>query len=401
MFSRKPVVFIFLLITVFSQCQCTKNQEAVRTFAAQYKAVQDAYHKRVKLAANETEKKEILKEKEKDLKKILKEYEQIPYTDAGELLKAKLLMEISKFQEALQTVAVLIEKKSPLIVEAKMVKAHLLIRTGKRAKALELFQNIEPLLKNESDRIMGWFYILLYSEDKEQIELYSKKFLTLESIPGDLTDSRAEIYCRLASLARERKDFAQAKEMLESAESVTNNKELKLVLGAALKQLDFIGRPAPEIQVDRWINSSPLSWQSLKGKATVLIFWAPWSNPCQDMLTALEGYYAKYKDNGLLVIGYTKLYGYYRDGSKKKEFNKEEEIEALIKFIRRKEITFPIALSQEGYGFERYKVIGLPTLIFIDTNGKVEDITLGDRHSYRIDKKIKKLLEENNGKNKD
>ncbi len=34
-----------------------------------------------------------------------------------------------------------------------------------------------------------------------------------------------------------------------------------------------IGKPAPEITGDRWINSEPLSLETLRGRVVVVEFW--------------------------------------------------------------------------------------------------------------------------------
>jgi hypothetical protein len=99
------------------------------------------------------------------------------------------------------------------------------------------------------------------------------------------------------------------------------------------------------------------------------------------------------------VIGYTKLYGNYPDEMEKRETPDRKEEETLLRqYIKRNQLTFPIALSFEGYNFEDYKITAVPTTIFIDKYGNIDDITIGAARPHLIANKIKKLLEETNGK---
>ena len=38
----------------------------------------------------------------------------------------------------------------------------------------------------------------------------------------------------------------------------------------------MVGKPAPKLQVAKWMNSKPLTLSALKGKVVVLDFWAFW-----------------------------------------------------------------------------------------------------------------------------
>ena len=46
-----------------------------------------------------------------------------------------------------------------------------------------------------------------------------------------------------------------------------------LALGSAAGQSSRLGAPAPELAGERWINSAPLSTQSLRGRVVLIEFW--------------------------------------------------------------------------------------------------------------------------------
>lgn len=52
-----------------------------------------------------------------------------------------------------------------------------------------------------------------------------------------------------------------------------------------------------------WLNSAPLNRKSLRGKVVMIDFWTYSCINCLRALPYVEGWYAKYKDAGLVVIG--------------------------------------------------------------------------------------------------
>src|ERR1041385_2156078 len=77
--------------------------------------------------------------------------------------------------------------------------------------------------------------------------------------------------------------------------------------GAAWAQREddaFTGQKAPEIKDGHiWINSQPLTLNSLKGKVVVIDFWAFDCPNCAEAMPHMMDLYKKYAKNGLVIIG--------------------------------------------------------------------------------------------------
>jgi thiol-disulfide isomerase/thioredoxin len=66
----------------------------------------------------------------------------------------------------------------------------------------------------------------------------------------------------------------------------------------------LIGKPAPEFpEGAAWLNSNPLTWNSLRGKVVILDFWAEWCGPCRNDLPRLSRLHEARGSNGLTIVG--------------------------------------------------------------------------------------------------
>jgi thiol-disulfide isomerase/thioredoxin len=350
-------LFILLL-----SCREDSGNVQTREFVSQYSTIQRHYAKKLNSAKTEEEQTSLLKNKIKDLEELIEKYEKI------------------------------------IPIDAKMAKVRLLIAKGETANALRLLNEIEPQLQKGSQiyRLTAWYYFSMYSEDVKVVKRYAKKFLDVPDLPEKFLTYQGQVYRNLAALAKDAGNLNEAKELLEKAISVTPVGKMKMAIESELAHMDSLGKPALPISADTWINSpSPsLSLEQLQGSVVVIVFWAPWCSACDRLIPLLVNEYDTHKERGLMVIGCTKLYGKYRDkpGSKSSEYiDKKEEIALINDYIRRNRVTFPNAVSYEGNCFEDYKITGMPTMIFIDKGGKINDVKTGCDFPHLVRCKIKAL----------
>ncbi len=103
-------------------------------------------------------------------------------------------------------------------------------------------------------------------------------------------------------------------------------------------------------------------WLSdFRGRPVVLNFWATWCHPCRQEMPQFVNAYDKYKDKGLVVIGLDL-----------------QEGPALIQpFAQDYGIDYPILVDRTGQVGDKYRLLGLPTTVFIDANGIIQSIYSG------------------------
>lgn len=150
---------------------------------------------------------------------------------------------------------------------------------------------------------------------------------------------------------------------------------------------------APAIEAGHWINSDPLKLEDLKGKVVIIDFWATWCAPCRYVIPYLSKYYEQYKEQGVEVIGFTRIYPFYADELQQKRGISDKEHLGLIKeFVQRHKINYPVAVAESNDVFATYRISGIPTMIFINKKGQVSYIKVGANNPRIIEKKIKELL---------
>lgn len=93
----------------------------------------------------------------------------------------------------------------------------------------------------------------------------------------------------------------------------------------------------------------------------IVVFWATWCEPCRLELNRINKMMAngEIKSNQFLAI------------------NIQESKKVIEQFLEKNQWQFLIALDESGSVSEKYKVTGTPTIVFIDTQGKINWISTG------------------------
>jgi thiol-disulfide isomerase/thioredoxin len=336
-----------------------------------------------------------LAKKKTELEKLLRENENHAASDEMDLLRSKIMIEIGRFTDAEKIIDRLSLVESKLTTEAQLQKVIMHLLRRRSTDALALFREIEPRIKKDAQFYNIYLALALASSDAKVREEYSLKFLDSPELPVALQPYKTGVYANLAAMAGDAHQPDKSKGYLEKALALNSDPALKTNLEAELKQLALLNQPPPPLQAETWFNAPPLTLAGLRGQVVVIYFWAPWCPPCRTVMPALLDEFRQFKNQGLQVIGYTKLYGRYSDDVGRKEKVSAAEELALIKsYLEKNQISYPVAVAAEGIGFDAFAITAIPSMVFIDRRGNVAYVKSGAGNTRQISNQIKSLLAE-------
>lgn len=133
----------------------------------------------------------------------------------------------------------------------------------------------------------------------------------------------------------------------------------------------------------QWLNSPPLSRESLRGKVVLVDFWTYDCINCQHTLPYVNGWAKKYEKDGLVVIGvHTPEYGY------------EKIIDNVREQVRKLDIHYPVAIDNQYAIWRAFDNQYWPAHYFIDAKGQVRYSHFGEGRYDEQEQVIQQLLQE-------
>ncbi|MBK5530345.1 cytochrome c biogenesis protein DipZ [Pseudomonas sp. TH06] len=133
----------------------------------------------------------------------------------------------------------------------------------------------------------------------------------------------------------------------------------------------------------QWLNSPPLSAESLRGKVVLVDFWTYDCINCQHTLPYVKEWAQKYQKDGLVVIGvHTPEYGY------------ERIIDNVRDQVKKLGITYPVAIDNNYAIWRNFDNQYWPAHYLIDAKGQVRFSHFGEGRYEAQEQMIRQLLEE-------
>lgn len=115
------------------------------------------------------------------------------------------------------------------------------------------------------------------------------------------------------------------------------------------------------------------------GQPLILNFWASWCVPCREEMPALQRAYEVNQESGLIVLGINETY--------------IDDLGAARDFVNELGLTFPNARDDSGeMSNQLYRVIGLPTSVFITSEGDVAHVQIGQMSQAQIETFSRQLV---------
>jgi len=121
-----------------------------------------------------------------------------------------------------------------------------------------------------------------------------------------------------------------------------------------------IGALAPDFTLPG-LDGTPVRLSDLRGKTVLINFWATWCGPCRKEFPELVKLVQQQGDRGLVVLA----------------VDVSESRDDVARFAQEFGATFPIVLDSDSSVVQSYRLIGLPTSLFVDRDGILRAQQLG------------------------
>lgn len=132
-----------------------------------------------------------------------------------------------------------------------------------------------------------------------------------------------------------------------------------------------------------WLNSRPLTRESLRGKVVLVDFWAYSCINCLRTMPYVNAWYRHYKDSGLVILGVHSP-----------EFAFEKDTANVEKAIRQFDIRYPVVLDNNHAIWKAFNNRFWPAHYFIDAKGEIRGHHFGEGKYARSERMIRQLLME-------
>ncbi len=121
----------------------------------------------------------------------------------------------------------------------------------------------------------------------------------------------------------------------------------------------IIGAVAPDFSLTTPDNQT-VKLSQFRGKPVLINFWATWCEPCRVELPLLVQTYQANQER-LVILG----------------INMKEDAGTVAAKVKEVGIKYPVVLDNNSDVTNRYQVRGYPTSLFVDKNGVIQRITVG------------------------
>ncbi len=109
----------------------------------------------------------------------------------------------------------------------------------------------------------------------------------------------------------------------------------------------------------------------------MLNFWATWCGPCRIEIPSMVKLYDEFHSRGFEILA----------------VNLREDTAKVSQFAREYDIRFPILLDQGGVVSSNYFVHGIPTSVFVDDAGVIQNVHVGTLSESAMRKYVTDLVD--------
>jgi thiol-disulfide isomerase/thioredoxin len=155
---------------------------------------------------------------------------------------------------------------------------------------------------------------------------------------------------------------------------------ISLLLSSCAGLPNFLNSPSPEIGATapdftlQDMQGKDVNLRDLREQIVLLNFWATWCGPCREEMPLLE---ERYNGGGFALLA----------------INFDESQELVQGYMNELGVDIPVLLDPGGKVQELYRVRGYPTSFFVDRDGVIRFIHIGELKAGDLDNYLDQLAE--------
>ena len=142
-----------------------------------------------------------------------------------------------------------------------------------------------------------------------------------------------------------------------------------------VKAAPKVGCLAPDFSL-KTLDGSTITLSDLRGKAVFINFWDFVCRYCQYEMPNIQYMHDTYSSQGLIVLG----------------INNQNPQSVVTDYVRRMKMTFPVLLDSNGKVSKTYLVFAMPHSYFIDKEGLIQSIYIGELSRVEMEKRVQLVL---------
>ncbi|MFD2824607.1 redoxin domain-containing protein [Lacinutrix iliipiscaria] len=288
----------------------------------------------------------------------------------------------------------------PIIIENETIDINIYsdsisastIKGGKENNYFNEYQEFVKSLRSRSNKLAADYQVAQQQQDTARIAALRKEYdgFMKENLAHDLEFMTKNEDAILSALILERAlmskqvEFTKIEDLYTNFNaSVKNSRSGKVIADYISKnKKTAIGSIAPNFSAPT-PDGKTLALNDIKGKVTIIDFWAAWCGPCRRENPNVVKVYEKYHDKGLEIIGVS------LDGTPQQKDAKQ----AWIAAIAQDKLTWHQVSNLQYFNdpiAKEFNINSIPATFILDADGK---IVAKDLRGQALDNKIAELLD--------
>mgnify|MGYP003580172709 CR=1 FL=1 len=177
--------------------------------------------------------------------------------------------------------------------------------------------------------------------------------------------------------------MASSSNAMMSGNSAMSGRGAMMAARDSQRSLPVEGAMPPLDGATQWLNSAPLSRESLRGKVVLVDFWTYSCINCIRALPYVKAWHEKYREQGLVVIGVHAP-----------EFAFEKDLRNVEREVRDLGLTYPVAVDNDYALWRAFGNQYWPAHYFVDAAGNIRHTHFGEGEYDVSERVIQQLLAE-------